>query len=219
MKRHTKAHGCCVTTLLGTVAFWAALAGCSPALNWRTVAVPEAVLQIALPCKPETATRTVDLAGAPQALSMLGCEADGATFAVSHVRLADPSTAGLALAHWQAATLARLGAGPASPSASQAKSSLSDAGAASAPVAVAAAEGGAGNASSQPFVPPGALALPQAVRTTVQGRTPDGAVVTAHAVWFARASGAEVRVFHALVLASAPRPAVADTFFAGLELK
>lgn len=219
MKRHTKARGGCVTTLLGTAAFWAALAGCSPALNWRTVAVPEAGLQIALPCKPETATRTVELAGAPQALSMLGCEADGATFAVSHVRLADPSTAGLALAHWQAATLARLGAVPASPGASLANGSTSYAGAASAPVAGEAAGGGAGNPSSQPFVPPGALALPQAVRVTVQGRTPDGAVVTAHAVWFARASGAEVRVFHALVLANAPRPAAAETFFAGLELK
>lgn len=203
--------------LLGAAAFWVALAGCSPALNWRTVAVPEAGLQITLPCKPETATRTVELAGAPQALSMLGCEADGATFAVSHVRLAEPSTAGLALAHWRAATLARLGAGSVSPGASLAKGSTSDAGAASAPVAGVGA--GAGNASSQPFVPPGALALPQAVRTTVQGRTPDGVVVTAHAVWFARASGAEVRVFHALILSSTPRPAAAETFFAGLELK
>src|SRR5574343_606733 len=126
MKRLTNARGVCFTTLLGAAAFWAALAGCSPALNWRTVAVPEAGLQIALPCKPETATRTVELAGAPQGLSMLGCEADGAT-------------------------LARLGAVPASPGVSLANGSTSDARAASAPVAGEAAGGGAGNPSSQPF--------------------------------------------------------------------
>jgi hypothetical protein len=57
------------------------------------------------------------------------------------------------------------------------------------------------------------------VRTTVQGPRADGGAVTAHAVWFARAAGPEVRVYHAIVLADQPRQAVADTFFAGLELK
>eukprot|EP01034_Spumella_vulgaris_P046306 gene46306-57751_t len=55
------------------------------------------------------ATRTVELVGTPLAISMLGCDADGATFAVSYVRLADPSQVGRALEHWQAATLARMG--------------------------------------------------------------------------------------------------------------
>ena len=42
---------------------------------------------------------------------------------------------------------------------------------------------------------------------------------TAHAAWFARALGSEVRVYHAVVFADKARPAVADTFFAGLELR
>ena len=63
------------------------------------------------------------------------------------------------------------------------------------------------------------MALPQAVRTTVQGQRPDGTPVTAHAAWFARALGSEVRVYPAVVFADKARPAVADTFFAGLELR
>lgn len=175
------------------------LAACSPALNWRSVAVTEAALQVTLPCKPELAVRTVELAGAPLALSLLSCDADGATFAVSYATLTDPSRTGAALEHWRAATLARLG------------------------VAVSPVSGPAAGASAptemQPFVPAGALALPQAVRTTVQGKRPDGSAVTAHAVWFARAMGSEVRAYHAVVFADKARPAVADTFFGGLELR
>ena len=110
---------------------------------------------------------------------------------MSYARLADPSLVGKALEHWQAATLARLGA--------------------SAPAS--------GAAPAQPFMPPGALAIPQAVRTTIQGRSPDGAAVVAQAAWFARAMGSEVLVYHAVVLSPKPQPVTADTFFAGLELK
>ena len=42
------------------------------------------------------------------ALDLQGCDAARATFAVSHVRLADATQAGAALAGWQAATLANL---------------------------------------------------------------------------------------------------------------
>ena len=93
-------------TLTGAAALL--IAGCSPALNWRTVPLPEADLTITLPCKPDQATRTVELAGAPVELSMVGCDADGATFAVSHAALADPAQVGAALTHWRAAMLARL---------------------------------------------------------------------------------------------------------------
>ena len=100
-------------TLTGAAALL--IAGCSPALNWRTVPLPEADLTITLPCKPDQATRTVELAGAPVELSMVGCDADGATFAVSHAALADPAQVGAALTHWRAAMLARLGAGAREP--------------------------------------------------------------------------------------------------------
>ena len=118
---------------------------------------------------------------------------------MSYATLTDPARAGVALEHWRAATLARIGV--------------------AVPAANAPASGAAAPAQMQPFVPAGAMALPQAVRTTVQGQRPDGTPVTAHAAWFARALGSEVRVYHAVVFADKARPAVADTFFAGLELR
>lgn len=99
-------------TLTGAASALLGLAACSPALNWRSVALPDAALTITLPCKPDHATRRVELAGTPVDLSMVGCEADGATFAVSHATLADPAQTGTALAHWRAAVLARLGGAP-----------------------------------------------------------------------------------------------------------
>ena len=40
------------------------LQGCSPALNWRSVPLPDAGITITLPCKPDHATRTVVPEGA-----------------------------------------------------------------------------------------------------------------------------------------------------------
>jgi len=169
------------------------LVACSPALNWRSVPVPEADLTVTLPCKPDTAHRTVELAGAPAELAMVGCEADGAVFAVSHTAMADPALVGKALAHWRAAVMANL--------------------AAQQPAATASAA-----ATDTPFTPRGALVLPQSVRTVVQGRRPDGSAVTAQAVWFARASGSQIRLYHAVVYTAKPRPELADQFFSGLVL-
>lgn len=174
-------------TLIGAACALLGLAACSPALNWRTVPLPEAALTITLPCKPDHATRSVELAGAPVDLSMVGCEADGATFAVSHATLADPAQAGAALAHWHAAVLARLG-------------------------------GTQAQTGEQPFVPRGALPLPQSVRAVAQGQGPDGRAVAAQAVWFARSVGPQMRLYHAVVYTPKPRPEVADTFFTGLVL-
>ena len=162
---------------------------CSPALNWRNVPVAEAALTISLPCKPDHAKRTVELAGAPVELSMVGCDADGATLAVSHAALADPSQVGAALTHWRAAMLANLGPGAAT------------------------------TAVDTPYAPPGVLPVPQSVRTVAQGRRADGSAVTAQAVWFARPVGAQVHIYHAVVYAAAPRPEVTEPFFGGLTLQ
>lgn len=86
----------------------AGLVACSPALNWRTVRSEAHTLQMLLPCKPDHASRDVPMAGTTVALDMQGCDAAGATFAVSHVHLADARQASAALAGWQAATLANL---------------------------------------------------------------------------------------------------------------
>ncbi len=165
------------------------LCGCSPALNWRSVQIPEGAITITLPCKPDHATRSVELAGAPAELSMTGCDADGATFAVSHLLLADPAQVGAALTHWRIAMLANLG------------------------------PGAAATAVDVPYAPAGVLPVPQSVRTTAQGQRPDGTAVHAQAVWFARALGPQVRLYHAVVYTPKPRPEAAEPFFAGLVLQ
>lgn len=169
---------------------WAAallLAACSPALNWRSVPLDGAALTATLPCKPDHATRTVEMAGAPVELVMAGCEADNATFAISFAALPDPASADTALAHWRAAVLARLE-----------------------PATVL---------SEQPFTRPGTLAMPSAVRLVAQGWRADGSAVTVQGVWFARAVGPQVRLYHAVVYTDKPRPEVADALFAGLDLQ
>lgn len=84
----------------------ALLMACSPALEWRTVPLPELALEVSLPCKPERAQRNVELAGQTVEITMQSCEAGGNTFAVACAALAQPSSAGAALAHWRAAVLA-----------------------------------------------------------------------------------------------------------------
>ena len=56
-----------------------ALAGCSPAFNWREVRPENTRLQVLLPCKPDKAQKVVPLGGQATTLSMLGCDAGGAT--------------------------------------------------------------------------------------------------------------------------------------------
>ena len=90
----------------------ALLSGCGPALNWRTVAIGSTPLVTLFPCKPDATERTVPLAGAEQAMTMVSCHADGTTFAIGHARLTDPTQVGRALMQWRQATLAGLGAVP-----------------------------------------------------------------------------------------------------------
>lgn len=99
--------------MLGAVRWWVgvfvvAMLGCSPALNWRTVRMDGAPLQMLLPCKPDQAQREVGMAGQTLKLSMQGCNAGGATFAVSHVLVADTAQAATVLAFWKTAVLAHV---------------------------------------------------------------------------------------------------------------
>lgn len=167
-----------------------ALAGCSPTLNWRSVPLDGSGLTVTLPCKPDHATRSVDLGGSMVDLTMTGCDTDGATFAVSHMRQTDPARAGAMLGQWRAAVLARM-----------------------------RATGDPSGVLDAPFVPPGALNLPQSVRSLVTGQRPGGGEITAQAVWFARLEGTEARLYHAVVYTATPQPQVADTFFGGLALR
>ena len=168
------------------------LVACSPALNWRTVSLPALGLAASLPCKPEHLERQIELAGHPAQVRMSGCTADGVTFALACAALAEPAQAGLALTHWRAAVLATLQAPPAPQP---------------------------GSPQDQPFVPAGALTIPQSVRTVALGQQPGGSSVALQAVWFARVQGLSVQACHAVVYSVQPRPEVAEAFFAGLVLQ
>jgi hypothetical protein len=75
------------------------LSACSPALNWRSVTLEG--VQATLPCKPDQAQRTVELAGLDLNLSMAGCEADGGLYAISHLRLAQGAQAQPLIDAWR----------------------------------------------------------------------------------------------------------------------
>ncbi|WP_235578184.1 hypothetical protein [Pseudorhodoferax sp. Leaf267] len=61
-----------------------------------------------LPCKPDRAQRDVTMGGQTLALVMQGCNAGGATFAVSHVLVPDTAQAASMLALWKTAVLAHV---------------------------------------------------------------------------------------------------------------
>ena len=178
-----------LSVLLAAVVASVGLAACNPALNWREVRADTTELVALLPCKPDRGARAVSLGGQAVQLQMAGCEAGGATFAVSHATLADGAQAQAALAQWREVTLKNLRAAPAVPAA----------------------------ARDVPFAPKGAMALPGSVRVTAQGQRPEGGAVSAQAVWFARATPTGVQIFHAVIYAERMAPEAAETFFAGLK--
>lgn len=84
------------------------LAACSPTLNWRQVH-PEGVdMTVLLPCKPDRASKSVPLGGRETLLSMTGCEAGGAMYALAVAELSDAGSVGEVLAQWQALTLTHM---------------------------------------------------------------------------------------------------------------
>ena len=83
------------------------LAACNPTFNWREIRAERMGLHAMFPCKPDTGSRTVPIAGREVELHVLGCDTGGATFAVLSGDV-DPLSAGEVLAQWQRATLANL---------------------------------------------------------------------------------------------------------------
>ncbi len=98
-RRRGLALAVCMLVLLG-------LGACSPALNWRRVALGD--LALTLPCKPDHAQRTVLFGGQKLEMEMVGCEADGALFAVSRVAVPPGGDADRLQAQWQAASLLQM---------------------------------------------------------------------------------------------------------------
>ncbi len=92
----------------------ALVAACGPTFNWRDVSIGSTALTALFPCKPETITRTMPIAGANREISMRSCDTGGATFAVGNLRLPDPALAPQVQQQWRDTTLAGLRADPAS---------------------------------------------------------------------------------------------------------
>lgn len=97
-----------VPLLTTLVLMAAALPACSPTLNWREVRPEGTRLALLLPCKPDKAQKIVPLGGPATPLSMLGCDAGGATFAVAVADLGDAAKVAPVLAQWQSLTLANM---------------------------------------------------------------------------------------------------------------
>jgi len=83
-----------------------ALVACSPSMNWRVVQLGH--LSTLLPCKPDTATRQVVLAGQSHAMEMSGCEVAGALFAISRIEATDATQALALMADLRRSSLANV---------------------------------------------------------------------------------------------------------------
>jgi hypothetical protein len=89
------------------VALASVLAACSPQLNWREVQLGR--LSTLLPCKPDKASRPVNLGGQDVVMDMEGCQAGPALYAISRVQANDATSAAALMAALREATLANLG--------------------------------------------------------------------------------------------------------------
>lgn len=68
-------------------------------------------------------------------------------------------------------------------------------------------------AQETPFLPHGALALPQSLQVVARGQRADGSTVESHAAYFAHGS----YVFQAVIYSGQLRPEQSVSFFAGLS--
>lgn len=90
------------------------MVACAPALDWRSVRPTDSGATLLFPCRPQSQTRSLTLAGREVRMDLLACHASGATFALAHADVADASRVGPALAALRAAAAANLD-GPARP--------------------------------------------------------------------------------------------------------
>ena len=89
-----------------------ALSGCSPTFNWRELNLAPGSLAALFPCKPEPMVRQVNLDGHSLSMTMLGCQAGGASFALAYADLQERAPAAEVLARWRALTLGNMAAAP-----------------------------------------------------------------------------------------------------------
>jgi hypothetical protein len=90
-----------------------ALSACYPTFNWRELRLEGTPLQALLPCKAETAERTVPLGGVSTVLHMHSCKTSGLTFALAWANAVDAAAVPAVLSDWQRASLAAIRVDPA----------------------------------------------------------------------------------------------------------
>jgi hypothetical protein len=66
-----------------------------------------------------------------------------------------------------------------------------------------------------PFVPNGAMNIPQSVQVIASGKRADGSTVESHAAYFAQGT----QVFQAVIYADKLKPEAAEPFFSGLQFQ
>jgi len=170
----------------------AMLAACSPELNWREVRLGG--LAALLPCKPDAARRTVPLGTQDVAMDMLGCEAKGALFAVSHVRLDGRQAVDAARAQWRQQALASL----------QTRSVQE--------LPFHLAPPGGGQRASQATQ---VLAGSSTEWVAAQGTRPDGSPIEARLLWLAQGED----LYHVAMYADQVSDEVVEMLFSGLALQ
>lgn len=74
------------------------LAACSPQFDWREIRSEAAPYVVAMPAKPSTFSRKIDLDGTETVMTMTAAEVGGITFAVGTAELPDATHAQLSLA-------------------------------------------------------------------------------------------------------------------------
>jgi len=74
---------------LAAIVVSALLAACSPEHDWREIRAEESGLSVALPAKPATLTRRIELDGLQVDMTMIGAQARGIAYTVGTVTLPD----------------------------------------------------------------------------------------------------------------------------------
>jgi hypothetical protein len=76
-----------VRRLVGVLTLGAALAGCSPTYDWRTIMNNDNGYTVDLPAKPSNDARQIEVGGTPMQMAMQTAEAGKAVFAVGTLML------------------------------------------------------------------------------------------------------------------------------------
>lgn len=184
----------CAAALAATLALAACDTEKKPELQWFTVTLHEAGVELDFPCAVEMGRNHVDfgMGTGPVSVQMVGCDSEQAqsTFAIAHWLLDDAARADDALAFWEAQELE----GQRAVDGKNAKSGAS-------------------------FVPEGAMSLPRSMRaTTTADKSAADWTITTHGAWFARREGDKARIFYASIYAPAPIHQTADQFFKRIKL-